>query len=73
MDDIFSFSDWLRNELKIRKMTVTQLGELSGVSVKSLGHYVRGYRTPSLRTANYILAALGKRFYVVNQINLQEI
>ena len=45
------FDEWLRSQLKARKMSQRQLALRSGVDHSSISRLVRGDRVPSLRTA----------------------
>ncbi len=45
------FQEWLRGQLKTRKMSQRQLAQKSGVDHSSISRLVRGDRVPSLRTA----------------------
>lgn len=54
-----AFNDWLRAQLKARKMSQRQLAQQSGVDHSTISRLVRGDRTPSLGTAAKL--ALGLR------------
>jgi len=45
------FNEWLRTELKVRRMSQRQLAQRSGVDHSSISRLIRGNRVPSLRTA----------------------
>lgn len=53
------FSEWLRLQLKARKMTQRQLAQKSGVDHSTVSRLLRGDRIPSLRTANLLAHSLG--------------
>jgi transcriptional regulator with XRE-family HTH domain len=54
-----TFSEWLRLQLKARKMTQRQLAQKSGVDHSTVSRLLRGDRIPSLRTANPLAHSLG--------------
>jgi transcriptional regulator with XRE-family HTH domain len=45
------FSEWLRRELRARRMSLRQLAARSGVNASTVSRVARGDRRPSLRTA----------------------
>lgn len=45
------FSEWLRRELRARRMSLRQLALRSGVNASTVSRVARGDRRPSLRTA----------------------
>jgi transcriptional regulator with XRE-family HTH domain len=45
------FRDWLRRQLRSRRMSLRQLAAHSGVSASTVSRVVRGDRQPSLQTA----------------------
>jgi transcriptional regulator with XRE-family HTH domain len=45
------FREWLRQQLRARRMSLRQLAALSGVSASTVSRVVRGDRQPSLQTA----------------------
>jgi transcriptional regulator with XRE-family HTH domain len=53
MDDRNSsqFREWLRRQLRARRMSLRQLAAHSGVSASTVSRVVRGDRQPSLQTA----------------------
>jgi transcriptional regulator with XRE-family HTH domain len=53
MDDRNSsqFREWLRRQLRSRRMSLRQLAAHSGVSASTVSRVVRGDRQPSLQTA----------------------
>ncbi len=53
------FNEWLRAQLKAKKMSQRQLAQASGVDHSTISRLVRGDRTPSLGTATKL--ALGLR------------
>jgi transcriptional regulator with XRE-family HTH domain len=55
----WTFSQWLRAQLKARKLTQRQLAQKSGIDHSTISRLVRGDRTPSLRTANLLARSLG--------------
>ena len=46
-----AFNDWLRAQLKAKRMSQRQLAQQSGVDHSTISRLVRGDRTPSLGTA----------------------
>ena len=46
-----AFNEWLRTQLKAKKMSQRQLAQQSGVDHSTISRLVRGDRTPSLGTA----------------------
>jgi transcriptional regulator with XRE-family HTH domain len=53
------FSDWLRVQLRSRRMSLRQLADRSGVNVSTVSRIVHGKRRPSLRTAIRLSRVLG--------------
>jgi transcriptional regulator with XRE-family HTH domain len=51
MADEGQFSDWLRVQLRSRRMSLRQLADRSGVNVSTVSRIVQGKRRPSLSTA----------------------
>lgn len=60
------FSFILRGLIRDSHMTYAQLAQKSGVSAKTILHWVRGDNAPSIETAGYVLEALGYKIEVVN-------
>lgn len=54
-----TFSQWLKVQLRARKLTQRQLAQRSGVDHSTISRLVRGNRIPSLRTANLLAYSLG--------------
>jgi len=52
------FSEWLRTQLKAKKMSQRQLAQASGVDHSTISRLVRGDRTPSLGTATKLARGL---------------
>lgn len=52
------FTDWLRLELRARRMSLRQLAERSGVNASTISRILRGERRPTLRTAVRIARAV---------------
>lgn len=52
------FHEWLRGQLRAKKMTQRQLGQQSGVDHSTISRLVRGEREPSLGTAAKIARGL---------------
>ena len=53
-----AFNDWLRAQLKAKKMSQRQLAQQSGVDHSTISRLVRGDRTPSLGTATKLARGL---------------
>ena len=53
-----AFNEWLRRQLKARKMSQRQLAQQSGVDHSTISRLVRGDRMPSLGTATKLARAL---------------
>ena len=53
-----AFNDWLRTQLKAKKMSQRQLAQQSGVDHSTISRLVRGDRTPSLGTATKLAKGL---------------
>jgi transcriptional regulator with XRE-family HTH domain len=53
------FREWLRRQLRARRMSLRQLAVHSGVSASTVSRVVRGDRQPSLRTALQLVRVLG--------------
>jgi transcriptional regulator with XRE-family HTH domain len=53
------FSDWVRAQLKARRMTHRQLAERAGVHHSTISRVLSGRTSPSLTTAVRLLGALG--------------
>jgi transcriptional regulator with XRE-family HTH domain len=54
-----AFSQWLRAQLKARKLTQRQLARKSGIDHSTISRLIGGNRVPSLRTANLLARSLG--------------
>ena len=52
------FNEWLRAQLKAKKMSQRQLAQASGVDHSTISRLVRGNRTPSLGTATKLARGL---------------
>lgn len=52
------FNDWLRTQLKAKRMSQRQLAQQSGVDHSTISRLVRGDRTPSLGTATKLARGL---------------
>jgi transcriptional regulator with XRE-family HTH domain len=52
------FNEWLRAQLKAKKMSQRQLAQASGVDHSTISRLVRGDRTPSLGTATKLARGL---------------
>jgi transcriptional regulator with XRE-family HTH domain len=53
-----AFNEWLRNQLKAKKMSQRQLAQQSGVDHSTISRLIRGDRTPSLGTATKLARGL---------------
>jgi transcriptional regulator with XRE-family HTH domain len=53
-----AFNEWLRAQLKARKMSQRQLAQQSGVDHSTISRLLRGDRTPSLGTATKLARGL---------------
>ncbi|MDQ3554690.1 MAG: helix-turn-helix transcriptional regulator [Chloroflexota bacterium] len=53
-----AFNEWLRTQLKTKKMSQRQLAQQSGVDHSTISRLVRGDRTPSLGTATKLARGL---------------
>ncbi|MBA3797044.1 MAG: helix-turn-helix transcriptional regulator [Candidatus Limnocylindrales bacterium] len=53
-----AFNEWLRLQLKVRKMSQRQLAHRSGVDHSTISRIVRSDRTPSLGTATKLARGL---------------
>jgi transcriptional regulator with XRE-family HTH domain len=54
-----AFNEWLRVQLKARKLTQRQLAQKSGVDHSTISRLMRGDRVPSLHTATLLAHGLG--------------
>jgi transcriptional regulator with XRE-family HTH domain len=52
------FAEWLRNQLKARRMSARHLAHKSGVDPSSISRLMRGMRAPSLVTATKLARVL---------------
>jgi transcriptional regulator with XRE-family HTH domain len=52
------FSEWLRAQLRAKKMSQRQLAQQSGVDHSTISRLIRGDRTPSLETATKLARGL---------------
>ena len=52
------FNEWLRAQLRAKKMSQRQLAQASGVDHSTISRLVRGDRTPSLGTATKLARGL---------------
>jgi transcriptional regulator with XRE-family HTH domain len=55
------YGEWLRGQLKARKLTQRQFAQRSGVAHSTISRIIRGHRNPSLSTATRIVGALQRR------------
>ena len=53
-----AFNEWLRAQLKAKKMSQRQLAQQSGVDHSTISRLIRGYRMPSLGTATKLARGL---------------
>jgi len=53
-----AFNEWLKTQLKAKKMSQRQLAQQSGVDHSTISRLVRGDRTPSLGTATKLARGL---------------
>jgi len=53
-----AFNEWLRAQLKAKKMSQRQLAQQSGVDHSTISRLIRGDRTPSLATATALARGL---------------
>src|SRR6185436_6530401 len=53
-----AFNDWLRTQLKAKKMSQRQLAQQSGVDHSTISRLIRGARMPSLGTATKLARGL---------------
>src|SRR3990172_8747572 len=53
-----AFNEWLRSQLKAKKMSQRQLAQQSGVDHSTISRLVRGDRMPSLGTATKLARGL---------------
>ena len=53
-----AFNEWLRTQLKAKRMSQRQLAQQSGVDHSTISRLVRGDRTPSLGTATKLARGL---------------
>ena len=53
-----AFNEWLRSQLKIKKMSQRQLAQQSGVDHSTISRLIRGDRMPSLGTATKLARGL---------------
>jgi transcriptional regulator with XRE-family HTH domain len=54
-----AFTQWLRLQLRARKLTQRQLAQKSGIDHSTISRLMRGDRTPSLRTVTLLARGLG--------------
>jgi transcriptional regulator with XRE-family HTH domain len=52
------FSEWLRREIRARRMSLRQLAARSGVNASTVSRVARGDRRPSLKTALLLVQVL---------------
>jgi transcriptional regulator with XRE-family HTH domain len=53
-----TFNEWLRSQLRVKKMSQRQLAMLAGVDHSTISRLLRGDRTPSLETATKLARGL---------------
>jgi transcriptional regulator with XRE-family HTH domain len=51
------YGDWLRSQMRARRLTQRRLAQLTGISHSSISRFLCGERDPKLKTALAILAA----------------
>lgn len=59
---VLDFSEWLRTQLKLRRMSQRHLAWKSGVDRTTISRIISGGRTPSLETAVRLMRALREKF-----------
>jgi len=57
-----TFNEWLRSQLRVKKMSQRQLAMQSGVDHSTISRLLRGPRTPSLGTATKLARGLREVF-----------
>jgi transcriptional regulator with XRE-family HTH domain len=57
-----TYGEWLRIQLKVRRMTQRLLAQRSGVDHSSISRILRGHRSPTLRTATALVRGLHGEF-----------
>ncbi len=57
-----TFNEWLRSQLRVKKMSQRQLAMQSGVDHSTISRLLRGDRTPSLGTATKLARGLREVF-----------
>lgn len=67
--EIPNFVDWLRSEMDIQNLTMTKLGQISGVHRNTIHNYFVGICEPTLFTAQCLVNALGYELAVVPRDN----
>lgn len=62
---IDKFSDWLREEIKMRHLTVTRLAKISGVHPNTIRNYLAERCEPTLFNVECLINAFGYDLAVV--------
>lgn len=57
-NNVRAFNEWLRAQLKAKKMSQRQLAQQAGVDHSTISRLIRGDRTPSLGTATKLARGL---------------
>ena len=57
-----TFNEWLRSQLRVKKMSQRQLAMQAGVDHSTISRLLRGDRTPSLETATKLAGGLREVF-----------
>jgi transcriptional regulator with XRE-family HTH domain len=57
-----TFNEWLRSQLRVKKMSQRQLAMQAGVDHSTISRLLRGDRTPSLETATKLARGLREVF-----------
>ena len=67
MNDWTEFSEWLRAEMKRRRISSYKLEDMTGICHSTIQEYMRGKHAPSLEKLLRIAAALGKQVLIIDK------
>lgn len=61
------FTDWLRNQLKVRKLSVARLAKMSGIHYNTIHNYISNRCEPTMFHMLCLINALGYDLGVIKR------
>ena len=69
-EETIQFGDFVRKKRRIMGLNQSDFAELMGVTQKTVSFWEKGFRTPPLDQAKYIIKSLGGEFKIINRVSL---